>query len=270
MQILKTTQDIAKMKAACEAAASVLDYIEPFIQAGVTTYELDQLCLKYITEVLHAKSATIGYQMSPEFPPYPGSVCISPNHVVCHGIPNDKKLKNGDILNIDVTVIKDGWYGDTSRMFTVGTPSILAKRLIDITYESMWKGIEKVRPGATLGDIGHAIQTHAQNAGFSVVREYCGHGVGKIFHDEPQILHYGKPNTGMKLFEGLTFTIEPMINAGKKDIKHLSDGWTVVTKDHSLTAQWEHVVRVTADGYEVLTLSPNCPPPPSFVKSANT
>lgn len=266
MQILTDIDDIEQMKAACQAAAQVLDHITPFVQAGVTTYELDQICLRYMRETLGVESATIGYQMSPEYPPYPGSVCISPNHVVCHGIPNDKALKKGDIINIDVTVIKNGWFGDTSRMFVVGEASILAQRLVNTTYEAMWKGIEQVRPGATLGDIAHAIQTHAQNAGFSIVREYCGHGIGRIFHDDPQILHYGKPRSGMTLIEGMTFTIEPMVNAGRRDIKHLNDGWTVVTKDRSLSAQWEHTVRVTKTGYEVLTVSPNMPEPPSFIR----
>ena len=265
MPILTNQTDIDQMRDACQTAASVLDYIAPFVKPGVTTGEIDRLCLAYMTDILKVKSATIGYA-PPGHPPYPGSVCISVNHVICHGIPGDKKLKNGDILNIDVTVIKNGWYGDTSRMFYVGAPSILAKRLVENTYECMWLGIQQVKPGATIGDIGHAIQKHAESHGFSVVREYCGHGVGRNFHEEPQILHFGKPGEGQKLEKGMVFTIEPTINAGRRESRLLADQWTVVTRDHSLSAQWEHTLIVTETGYEILTTSPGMPAPPAFIK----
>lgn len=264
--IISDPKDLEKMRAACQAAASILDYLEQHIKPGITTGELDQLCMDYINDVLHVKSATVGYA-PPGYPPFPASICTSVNHVICHGIPGDKKLKNGDILNIDVTIIKDGWFGDTSRMFYIGEPSILAKRLVDTTYECMWLGIQQVKPGATLGDIGHVIQKHAESAGFSVVREYCGHGVGRQFHQDPQVLHYGKPGTGMRLEAGMIFTIEPMINAGRREIRTLADQWTVVTRDHSLSAQWEHSILVTDTGFEVLTVSPGMPPPPEFIKS---
>jgi methionyl aminopeptidase len=258
--------DLDKMRAACQAAASALDYLAPYVKAGVTTGELDRLCMDYITNVLHVESATVGYA-PPGYTPFPGSICTSINHVICHGIPGDKVLKNGDIMNIDVTVIKDGWFGDTSRMFHIGEPSILARRLTETAYECMWLGILAVRPGATLGDIGHAIQRHAEKHGFSVVREYCGHGVGRKFHQDPQVLHYGKRGTGETLEPGMIFTIEPMINAGRKETRCLADGWTVVTRDHSLSAQWEHSILVTEDGYEILTVSPGMPAPPSFVQA---
>jgi len=258
--------ELDQMRAACQAAAQVLDFIGPHVKAGITTGELDRLCLQYMTDVLHVKSATIGYG-PPGYPPFTGAICTSVNHQICHGVPGDKVLKNGDSLNIDVTVIKDGWFGDTSRMFFVGEQSILSRRLAAITYECMWLGIAQVRPGATLGDIGHAIQTYAEKNGFSVVREYCGHGVGRKFHQDPQVLHYGKPGTGLKLEPGMIFTIEPMINAGRRDIRQLADGWTVVTRDHSLSAQWEHAVLVTHDGYEVLTVSPGMPAPPGFIRA---
>ncbi len=263
MGIVTNPADLDKMRAACQAAASILDYIEPFVKPGVTTAEIDRLCLDRMTEI-GVTSATIGYA-PPGYPPFPGAVCTSVNHQVCHGMPGSKVLKNGDVLNIDVTVIKDGWFGDTSRMFMAGEPSILARRLADITYDCMWLGIEQVRPGATLGDIGSAIQKYAEKQGFSVVREFCGHGIGQNFHEDPQVLHYGKPGTGVKLVEGMIFTIEPMINAGRREIRQLADGWTVVTRDHSLSAQWEHTVLVTANGYEVLTTSPGMPAPPAFV-----
>ncbi len=263
--IVTDPTDLDKMRAACQAAAQTLDYLTPFIQPGITTAEIDQLCKDYIRDVLHVESATVGYA-PPGHPPFPGAVCTSVNHVICHGIPSDKKLKNGDIINLDVTVIKDGWFGDTSRMYFVGEPSILARRLTEVTYECMWLGIEQVKPGATLGDIGHAIQKHAENHNYSVVREYCGHGIGQVFHQDPQVLHYGKPGTGMKLKPGMIFTIAPMINAGKRDLKLLPDQWTVVTRDRSLSAQWEHTILVTEDGYEVLTVSPEMPEPPAFVK----
>ncbi|MFA7624246.1 MAG: type I methionyl aminopeptidase [Pusillimonas sp.] len=256
--------DLDKMRAACQAAALTLDYLAPFVQAGTTTGELDRLCTEYITNELKVTSATVGYA-PPGYPPFPGAICASVNHVICHGIPGDKVLKNGDIINIDVTVIKDGWFGDTSRMFVVGEPSILARRLVETTYDCMWLGIEQVKPGNKLGDIGSAIQKHAEKAGFSVVREYCGHGVGQKFHQDPQVLHYGKAGTGITLEPGMIFTIEPMINAGRREIRQLSDGWTVVTRDHSLSAQWEHSVLVTETGYEILTVSPAMPAPPAFV-----
>ena len=258
---IKTEEDIARMRVACRLAADVLDYIADHVRPGVTTGELDRLCHEYIVGVQQAVPAPLDYQ-PPGYPPYPKSICTSVNHVVCHGVPGEKKLKPGDILNIDITVIKDGYHGDTSRMFYVGTPPIQAKRLSDITYDCMWRGIRAIRPGARLGDIGHAIQSHAESNGYSVVREFCGHGIGRKFHEEPQILHDGQPGTGMPLQPGMIFTVEPMINAGRADIRQLADGWTIVTKDHSLSAQWEHTVLVTAEGYEVLTLSPGAPPPP--------
>jgi methionyl aminopeptidase len=259
--IIKTPEDIARMRVAGRLAGEVLDFITPHVKAGITTAELDRLCHDYMLNVQNTIPAPLNYA-PPGYPPYPRSICTSVNHVICHGVPGERKLKSGDILNIDVTVIKDGYHGDTSRMFFVGEPSIQARRLCEITYECMWRGISQVRPNAYLGDIGYAIQNHAEKHGYSVVREYCGHGVGRSFHEEPQVLHYGKPRTGLKLCAGMTFTVEPMINAGKAGIKQLSDGWTVVTKDHSLSAQWEHTVLVTETGYEVLTLSAGSPPVP--------
>ena len=262
----KDAEGVQGMRVAGRLASEVLDYLTPHVKPGVTTNALDKLAYDYITEVQGAVPAPLNYQPS-GYIPYPKSICTSLNHQVCHGIPNDKQLKKGDILNIDVTVIKDGWHGDTSRMFIVGDGSIAAKRLCAITYEAMWKGIVKVKPGVRLGDIGHTIQTFAENSGFSVVREFCGHGIGRLFHEEPQVLHYGRPGTLEELKPGMTFTIEPMINAGRRDIKDgpEKDGWTIVTKDHSLSAQWEHTVLVTETGYEVLTLSAGSPPPPAFV-----
>lgn len=248
---LHTQEEIELARAAGQAAASVLAMIGPHVRPGITTDELDRLCHDFIVHELKITPANIGYQG------YTRTVCTSVNHVVCHGIPAEKVLKKGDIVNIDVAVIKDGWYGDTSRMYFVGEPSIRAKRLVDITYASMVAGIKTVRPGATLGDIGAAIQRVAEDAGFSVVREYCGHGVGQVYHDEPQILHYGVPGTGTVLKPGMIFTIEPMINAGKAATSVLSDGWTVVTKDRSLSAQWEHTVAVTENGYDLLTPWPD-------------
>jgi methionyl aminopeptidase len=260
----KDTEGIQGMRTAGRLAAEVLDFLTPHIKPGVTTREIDQLAAGHMKKQ-GSTSATLGYQ-PPGYPPYPASLCTSVNHVVCHGIPNDKPLKKGDIVNVDVTVIKDGWYGDTSRMFIVGEASIAAKRLVNLTYEAMWHGIVKVRPGVHLGDIGFAIQQFAEKNGFSVVREFCGHGIGRNFHEEPQVLHYGKPGTLEKLEPGMTFTIEPMINAGRKEVKEFgNDGWTIVTKDHSLSAQWEHTVLVTETGWEVLTLSAGSPPPPPFV-----
>ena len=259
---LKSAEDIAKMRVAGRLAAEVLDYIAPHVQAGITTFELDRLCHEYMVEAQGTIPATLNYA-PPGHVPYPASICTSVNHVVCHGIPGDKRLKPGDIVNIDITVIKDGFHGDTSRMFCVGSPSIQAKRLVDATYEAMWRGIRAVRPGAHLGDIGSTIQKFAEGQGFSVVREFCGHGIGRQFHEEPQVLHYGRPGTGLTLVPGMTFTIEPMINAGRPGIRSLADGWTIVTADHSLSAQWEHTVLVTPGGYEVLTLSPSAAPPPA-------
>src|SRR5262245_13499672 len=255
---IKTPEEIEKMRVAGRLAAEVLDFIAPHVKAGVTTAELDRLCHEYITGVQRATPAPLNYA-PPGYQPFPRSICTSVNHVVCHGVPGDKKLRSGDIINIDITVIKDGFHGDTSRMFYVGKPSIQARRLCDVTYECLWRGIEAVAPGTQLGDIGHAIQGHAERHGYSVVREFCGHGIGRKFHEEPQILHYGRPGVGMRLEPGMTFTIEPMINAGGPDIRQLADGWTVVTKDHSLSAQWEHTVLVTRSGHEVLTLSEGAP-----------
>ena len=259
--IIKTAEEIEKMRVAGRLAAEVLDFITPYVKPGVTTGELDALCHDYMVNVQKTIPAPLHYA-PPGYPPFPKSICTSVNHQVCDGVPGDRKLKPGDILNIDVTVIKDGFHGDTSRMFFVGEPSILARRLCQLTYECMWRGIRAVAPVRHLGDIGHAIQSHAEAHGFSVVREFCGHGIGRRFHEEPQVLHYGRPGTGMKLVPGMIFTIEPMINAGKPGVRQLADGWTVVTKDHSLSAQWEHTVLVTDTGYEVLTLSPGAPPEP--------
>lgn len=257
---IKSPEDIEKMRTAGRLASEVLDYITPYVKAGVTTEELDALCHDYMVNVQKSVPAPLNYAPA-GYPPYPKSVCTSVNQVVCHGVPSGKRLKAGDIINIDVTTIKDGFHGDTSRMFYVGEPSIQARRLVEVTYECMWRGIRAVHPGAFLGDIGHAIQTHAERNGFSVVREFCGHGIGRKFHEEPQVLHYGKPHSGMKLQAGMTFTVEPMINAGKAGIRPLADGWTIVTKDHSLSAQWEHTVLVTEHGFEILTLSSGTPQP---------
>jgi methionyl aminopeptidase len=264
---IKNADDIEGMRIAGRLASEVLDMLTPHVKAGVTTDALDKLAHDHIVNVQSAIPAPLNYA-PPGYTPYPKSVCTSVNHTVCHGIPNDRPLKNGDIVNIDVTVIKDGWHGDTSRMFIVGEGSIAAKRLCQFTYEAMWKGIVKVRPGIRLGDIGHTIQTFAENNGFSVVREFCGHGIGRKFHEEPQVLHYGRPGTLEELVPGMMFTIEPMINAGKREIREMGDGWTIVTKDRSLSAQWEHTVLVTETGYEVMTLSAGSPPPPAFVTAA--
>lgn len=244
---LHTAEEIELARSAGHAAANVLEIITPYVKPGVTTDELDAICHDYVVNVLKVVPANIGYHG------YSKTTCTSVNHVVCHGIPGEKKLKDGDIVNIDVGIIKDGWYGDTSRMYYVGQPSVRAKRLVDITYESMVAGIKVVKPGATLGDIGAAIQQVAEKAGFSVVREYCGHGVGEVYHGDPQILHYGTPGAGLALQAGMIFTIEPMINAGKAGTSVLSDGWTVVTKDRSLSAQWEHTIAVTETGFDLLT-----------------
>jgi methionyl aminopeptidase len=260
---LKTSEEIAKMRVAGRLAGEVLDYIAPYVQPGVTTGRLDALCHAYMVEVQETVPAPLHYA-PPGYKPFPKSICTSVNHQVCHGIPGDRVLKPGDILNIDVTVIKDGYHGDSSRMFFVGEPSIQARRLVDTTYLCMWQGIAQVRPAARLGDIGAAIQACAESHGFSVVREFCGHGIGRKFHEEPQVLHYGRPGTGMVLEAGMTFTIEPMINAGKAAIRELADGWTIVTKDHSLSAQWEHTVLVTEQGYEVMTQSAGSAAPPDL------
>jgi methionyl aminopeptidase len=247
---LKTPDEIEKMRVAGRLAAEVLQMIEPHVQPGVTTDELDRICHDYIVDVQRAIPAPLNYKG------FPKSICTSVNHQVCHGIPGDKVLKKGDIINVDITVIKDGYHGDTSKMFFVGQPSVQAERLVRLSHECMVKGIEAVRPGARLGDIGHVIQQHAEEHDLSVVREYCGHGIGREFHEEPQVLHYGRPGTGIELRPGMTFTIEPMINAGRKEVKLLADNWTVVTRDHSLSAQWEHTVLVTETGVEVLTRLP--------------
>jgi methionyl aminopeptidase len=259
---IKTADDVAKMRVAGRLAAEVLDYLTPFIKPGIATGEIDRLAHDYMVGVQQTVPATLEYA-PPGHTPYPASLCTSVNHVVCHGIPGERKLKPGDIVNVDVTVIKDGYHGDTSRMFYVGTPSIQARRLVDVTYEAMWRGIRQVRPGARLGDIGHAVQRHAESNGFSIVREFCGHGIGRQFHEEPQVLHYGRPGTGLELKAGMIFTVEPMVNAGRAAIRALADGWTIVTADHSLSAQWEHTILVTDDGFEVLTVSAGAPPPPA-------
>jgi len=249
---VKTPEQIEKMRVAGRLAAEVLEMLVPHVKPGVSTEELDRLAYEHIVNVQKAVPANVGYKG------FPKTLCTSVNHVICHGIPNaGKVLKDGDIVNIDVTVIKDGWHGDTSRMYFAGTPSVLAKRLVDTTLEAMLLGIAQVKPGATLGDIGHAIQEHAERQGFSIVREYCGHGIGQIYHEDPQVLHYGHAGAGLKLQKGMTFTVEPMVNAGKPYTRLLPDGWTVVTKDHSLSAQWEHTIAVTDDGYEILTAWPN-------------
>jgi methionyl aminopeptidase len=262
---LKTGADIDGMRLAGRLASEVLDMLTPHVVPGVTTLALDKLAHDHMVNVQGGIPATLGYQ-PPGYVAYPASICTSVNHQVCHGIPNDRPLKNGDIVNIDVTVIKDGWHGDTSRMFIVGEGSIQARRLCQLTYEAMWKGIQKVRPGARLGDVGHAIQSFAESNGFSIVREFCGHGIGRRFHEEPQVLHYGRPGTLEELVPGMVFTIEPMVNAGRREIRELGDGWTIVTKDRSLSAQWEHTVLVTETGHEVLTLSAGYPPLPAFVQ----
>jgi methionyl aminopeptidase len=245
---IKTPEEQDKMRVAGSLAAEVLDMIGDYVKPGVTTDELDRICHEYITGVQAAIPAPLNYRG------FPKSICTSINHVVCHGIPGERKLKAGDALNIDITVIKDGYHGDTSRMFFVGKPGVQAKRLSDVAYDGMWRGIEQLAPGKHLGDVGAAIQRHVEQNRFSVVREYCGHGIGRVFHEDPQVLHYGAPGTGMELKAGMTITVEPMVNAGKAAVKLLPDGWTVVTKDHSLSAQWEHTVLITETGHEVLTL----------------
>lgn len=267
---LKSPADIEQMRIAGRFAAEILDYLEPLIKPGVSTLDIDRWGAECMQRQ-GTKSATIGYQPA-GYPPYPGHLCTSVNNVVCHGVPNEKPLKNGDILNVDVTVITpDGWYGDTSRMFIVGEGTIAGKRLSQLTFEAMWHGIAQVRPGARLGDIGWAIQSFAHSNSLSVVREYCGHGIGRNFHEDPQVLHYGQRGTGTLLKEGMVFTIEPMLNLGRRDVKEQGrDGWTIVTKDRSLSAQWELMMAVTATGYDVLTWSDGSPPPPDFIQELRT
>ncbi|MFN8897319.1 MAG: type I methionyl aminopeptidase [Pseudomonadota bacterium] len=266
---IKSSPEIEAMRLAGRLASEVLDLLAPHVQPGVTTRELDAIAHRHIVEVQRAVPATLGYA-PPGYPAYPASLCSSVNEVVCHGIPDDRPLKNGDIVNIDVTVIKDGWHGDNSRMFVVGEATIAARRLCQVTFEARGGGIARVRPGARLGDVGHAIQTFAESAGYSVVREFCGHGIGTRFHEEPQVLHYGRPGTLEELQPGMTITNEPKVNAARRDIKEDRrgnrpyDGWTIVTRDRSLSAQWAPTVLVTDTGYEVLTLSAGSPPPPAF------
>jgi len=248
---LKTPEDIQKMRVSGALAAEVLQVVAPHVKAGVSTAELDRICHDHIVNVQKAIPANVGYKG------FPATICSSVNNVICHGIPSEAKiLKDGDIINIDVTVIKDGFHGDTSRMYFVGAPSVLARRLVEVTREAMFRGIRAVKPGATLGDVGHAIQTYVEAERFSVVREYCGHGIGRVYHEDPQVLHYGQPGTGVELRKGMTFTIEPMVNAGARHTRLMPDGWTVVTKDKSLSAQWEHMIAVTDDGAEILTRLP--------------
>jgi methionyl aminopeptidase len=246
--VIKTADEIAKMRIACKLAAEVLEMIAPYVVAGVSTDELDKICHDYIVDVQHAIPAPLNYRG------FPKSICTSINQQICHGIPSEKKLKPGDIVNVDITVIKDGYHGDTSQMFCIDQVAPHAKRLVDITRECLFLGIEQIKPGAHFGDIGYAIQKHAENNRYSVVREFCGHGIGKNFHEEPHVMHFGKQGDGAEIKPGMIFTIEPMINIGKRHMKILPDGWTAVTKDRSLSAQWEHTMLVTETGYEILTL----------------
>jgi methionyl aminopeptidase len=246
---IKSPEQVARMRVAGRLAAEVLDMIGEHVRPGASTEDLDRLCYEHIVHKQKAVPANLGYRG------FPKTVCTSVNNVICHGIPSPTKLlKEGDIVNIDVTVIRDGYHGDTSRMYVVGEASVMARRLIDTTRDAMWRGIKAVRPGATLGDVGHAIQSFVESHRFSVVREYCGHGIGQVYHEDPQVLHYGQPGTGLRLTPGMTFTVEPMVNEGTRHTRLLPDGWTVVTKDHKLSAQWEHTIAVTEDGFEVLTL----------------
>lgn len=250
----KSPETIERMRVAGRLAAEVLDMIGEHVRPGISTGELDRLCHEHIVERQKAVPANVGYGGGHGRIPFPATICTSVNNVICHGIPSPSKvLKSGDILNIDVTVIKNGVHGDTSRMYVVGEPAVLSRRLIDVTHRAMWRGIQAVRPGATLGDVGHAIQSLVEAERFSVVREYCGHGIGEVYHEDPQVLHYGRPGEGLVLMEGMTFTIEPMVNAGARHTRLLPDGWTVVTRDRTLSAQWEHTIAVTRDGFEVLT-----------------
>ena len=244
---IKTSDEIGKMRVAGRLAAEVLRMIDPYVEAGVTTGELDAICHRYIVDEQQAIPAPLHYRG------FPKSICTSVNHEVCHGIPGDRRLRNGDVINIDVTVIKDGYHGDTSRMFFVGKPPVIAERVTRISRECLWRAIDLVRPGVRLGDLGHTIQQHAERNNCSVVREFCGHGIGRVFHEDPQVLHYGTPGTGVRIEAGMTFTIEPMINAGRRHVKVLRDGWTVITRDRRPSAQWEHTILVTPDGCEVLT-----------------
>lgn len=262
---IKNADDISAMRIAGRLASEVLDFITPYVRVGITTEELNKLCHEYMVNVQHTIPAPLNYAPSGHTP-FPKSICTSVNDVVCHGIPSDRVLKEGDVVNLDITVIKDGYHGDTSRMFFVGEPSIQARRLSQITYECMWLGIHQVKPGTHLGDIGYIIQKYAENAGYSIVREFCGHGIGKNFHEDPQVLHYGTPGTLEICRPGMIFTIEPMLNAGKRDIKVLPDQWTIKTRDRSLSAQWEHTILVTETGYEVLTVSAGSPPPPAMIR----
>jgi methionyl aminopeptidase len=255
---LKTPSEVEKMRVAGRLAAEVLEMIEPYVQPEITTDEIDRICSDYIVNVQRATPAPLDYRG------FPKSICTSVNHQVCHGIPGGKRLKRGDIVNVDITVIKDGFHGDTSKMFLIGEVSVLARRLVEVTREAMLRGIAQARPGAQLGNIGHAIQSFVESHGFSVVREYCGHGIGREFHEEPQVLHYGNPSTGVTLQAGMCFTVEPMINAGKRFVKLLPDGWTVVTKDRSLSAQWEHTLLINETGHEILTLRAEETEPPPF------
>jgi methionyl aminopeptidase len=245
---IKTPSEQDKMRVAGRLAANVLDMIAEHVKPGITTGELDQICHKYIVETQGAIPAPLNYRG------FPKSICTSVNHVVCHGIPGERQLKSGDVLNIDITVIKDEFHGDTSRMFFVGKPGVQAERLAKVAFEALWLGIEQLGPGKHLGNIGQAIQEHVEKNRCSVVREYCGHGIGRVFHEDPQVLHYGQAGTGMELKAGMTLTVEPMVNAGKRHVRLLPDGWTVVTKDHTLSAQWEHTVLITDNGHEILTL----------------
>lgn len=258
MGMFSEKSDLDGMRLAGRLAGEALDYITPFVVPGVSTLDLDRLCREYVMGAQQAYPSSLNYAPS-GYRPFPFSICASVNHEVCHGLPRDKPLRDGDIVNLDLAVTKNGYFGDNSRMFIVGKGSVLARRLCQVAFESMWIGIAEVRPGKRLGDIGAAIQKYAESQGFSVVREYCGHGIGKVYHEEPQVTHFGRPSTGELLCEGMTFTIEPMLNAKGRAVKVLPDGWTVVTKDHSLSAQWEHTVLVTEDGVEVLTLSTGAP-----------
>ena len=257
---IKTPEEIEKMRVAGRLASEVLDFISPHVRPGISTEELDRLCHEYMVNVQGTIPAPLGY-CPPGYTPYPKSICASVNHQVCHGIPDARLLKEGDVVNLDITVIKDGYHGDTSRMFLVGDVNGTTKRLCQVTYECMWLGIRQVRPGAYLGDVGHVIQKYADKHGFSIVREFCGHGIGRLFHEEPQVLHYGKPGTLTQLQSGMIFTIEPMVNAGRREVKELDDGWTIVTCDRKPSAQWEHTILVTETGYEVLTQSAGTPSP---------
>ncbi len=267
---IKNNEEREGMRVAGRLASQVLDYLTPFVKEGKTTNQIDKLAYDFITQEIKSIPAPLNYQPDPNGSPYPKSICTSVNQQVCHGIPSDKPLRRGDIVNIDVTIIKDGWHGDTSRMFMIGESSIAAKRLCSLTYDAMWHGIAKVAPGVPIIEIGHAIQKFTESQGCSVVRDYCGHGIGRNFHEEPQILHFASPDAKTILQSGMTITIEPMINAGRKETKLLPDGWQVVTKDRSLSAQWEHTVLVTETGFEVLTLSDGYPALPAFITSTKT